>query len=333
MSEGLANLGAMARLLVRGVRAGPPKGPPAAPRRRPAVERAAAVDAAHVAAYLRATDGTRIPAFLGEGAPAPPVFPATWEPGAFLRLFAGLDDPLPPGGVLHLSTGSVFLRPLHAGDRVRCRVELDRVERVERGLRFTVLTRNWNGAGVLCAESTAVLLVRARESAPAASTGDVRAGETAADDRRRSDGAPSPLADVGGIASTLPDGVDDGDGDAWEEVARWRLGAGEGRRYARASGDYNPIHLWGWSARLFGLRRPILHGYCTQARVAHAVIERRLGGDPGALRRLDIAFRAPVFLPSAVRLALAPRVGGGRFRVLAHDDARILAEGSWTGAA
>jgi acyl dehydratase len=323
----------MARLLVRGVRAGPPKGPPAAPRRRPAVERAAAVDAAHVAAYLRATDGTRIPAFLGEGAPAPPVFPATWEPGAFLRLFAGLDDPLPPGGVLHLSTDSVFLRPLRAGDRVRCRVELDRVERVDRGLRFAVLTRNWNGAGVLCAESTAVLLVRARESAPSSTdpVTDDAAGETAGD-RQRSDGAPSPIDDVGGIASTLPDGGHEDDA-AWEEVTRWRLGAGEGRRYARVSGDYNPIHLWGWSARLFGLRRPILHGYCTQARVAHAVIERRLGGDPGALRRLGIAFRAPVFLPSAVRLALAPRVGGGRFRVLADDGDRILAEGSWTGAA
>lgn len=315
MGDGLANLGAMARMLVRGVRAGRGRdAAPAAPRRRPSVERTAEVDPRRVAAYLAATDGARIAAFAGDGAPAPPVFPATWEPGAFLRLLSALDEPLPPGGVLHTATDSVFLRPLRAGDRVRCRVELDRVERVPKGLRLTLLTRNWNGAGVLCAQSTATLLVRGA-SRPAAGEADAPAS------------APVSSEEKGREMETDLSG----DGDAWEELARWRLRAADGRRYARVSGDYNPIHLWGWSARLFGLRRPILHGYCTQARVAHAVIEHHLGGDPGALRRLDVSFRAPVYLPSAVRLACAPRAGGGRFRVLSDDGARVLAEGSWAG--
>ena len=49
--------------------------------------------------------------------------------------------------------------------------------------------------------------------------------------------------------------------DGWGELARWELPAGAGRRYARVSGDYNPIHLWALTARPFGFRAPILHGY------------------------------------------------------------------------
>jgi acyl dehydratase len=39
------------------------------------------------------------------------------------------------------------------------------------------------------------------------------------------------------------------------------------RSYARLSGDYNPIHLFTWSARLFGFKQPIIHGMWTKARV------------------------------------------------------------------
>lgn len=33
-----------------------------------------------------------------------------------------------------------------------------------------------------------------------------------------------------------------------------------GRQYARISGDYNPIHYYNWSARLFGFKTTIAHG-------------------------------------------------------------------------
>jgi hypothetical protein len=47
-----------------------------------------------------------------------------------------------------------------------------------------------------------------------------------------------------------------------------------GRLYARLSGDYNPIHLWPWSARLLGFKRPIIHGMHTVGRaVAEIEIE------------------------------------------------------------
>ena len=39
-----------------------------------------------------------------------------------------------------------------------------------------------------------------------------------------------------------------------------------GVRYARVSGDWNPHHLWPWSARLLGYKSPIVHGMWTVAR-------------------------------------------------------------------
>ncbi|MDN5874434.1 MAG: hypothetical protein L0H29_08655, partial [Sinobacteraceae bacterium] len=42
--------------------------------------------------------------------------------------------------------------------------------------------------------------------------------------------------------------------------------ADTGRRYARVSGDYNPIHLYPLTARLFGFKRAIAHGMWSAAR-------------------------------------------------------------------
>ena len=101
--------------------------------------------------------------------------------------------------------------------------------------------------------------------------------------------------------------------------------------WASVSGDWNPIHLWSWTARPFGFRRPILHGFCTEAMVAHALIRHRLGGDPAALRRLRIAFRAPLPLPASVRLLTGEGIGSRWFRVAELDGEKVFAEGTWAG--
>jgi acyl dehydratase len=112
----------------------------------------------------------------------------------------------------------------------------------------------------------------------------------------------------------------------------WVLGGGAGRRFARASGDYNPIHLWGWTARPFGFKRPILHGFCTAAMTAHALVEGPLGGDPTALRRLRIAFRAPLPLPAHARLWVGEAAGQRWFRVTDDPGDTLFAQGNWAGS-
>ncbi len=76
------------------------------------------------------------------------------------------------------------------------------------------------------------------------------------------------------------------------------LPADLGRRYAAASGDYNPIHLTAATARLFGFERAIAHGMWSLARAA-AIAEAERGAP---VVTLDAAFKAPVLLPGTVRL-------------------------------
>ena len=85
---------------------------------------------------------------------------------------------------------------------------------------------------------------------------------------------------------------------AGEHVGNLRFAANFGRRYARVSGDYNPIHLAGWLARPFGFRRAIAHGVGSMARV-DAEIGRRAGTPT---RELTVRFRRPVELPCQTAL-------------------------------
>jgi acyl dehydratase len=89
-------------------------------------------------------------------------------------------------------------------------------------------------------------------------------------------------------------------------VAQWRVPDDAGRRYAKVSGDVNPIHLSGLTAKAFGFKRAIAHGMWVEAR-AVAALSGRL---PDAMT-VDVAFRKPLFLPSTVTLSTAEVPPGG----------------------
>jgi acyl dehydratase len=78
-----------------------------------------------------------------------------------------------------------------------------------------------------------------------------------------------------------------------------------GRRYGSASGDRNPIHLYGVTAKLFGFPSAIAHGMWLKARTL-AALEGRL---PGAFT-VDVAFKTPVLLPSSISIAAEPTAAG-----------------------
>ena len=110
--------------------------------------------------------------------------------------------------------------------------------------------------------------------------------------------------------ATAPEGAPEAEvdvpvGELARTTARWRVPADVGRRYARVSGDVNPIHLSRLSARAFGFRRAIAHGMWVQAR-ALAALSGRLPDAP----TVDVAFRKPLFLPSTVVLSTAEAASG-----------------------
>ena len=104
-------------------------------------------------------------------------------------------------------------------------------------------------------------------------------------------------------------------------MARWQLGRKSGREYAAVSGDWNPIHLWAWSARLMGMKRPIIHGMHTLAR-ACAELEQASGQ---CVVALDGRFKAPAALGS--ELVLGADMAARQFSIGAAG--RPVAEGSF----
>ena len=70
--------------------------------------------------------------------------------------------------------------------------------------------------------------------------------------------------------------------------------AGLTKRYAEASGDPNPIHIDEDFAKKVGLPGCILHGLYSMAQVAKAHTDVA-GGDPRALKRLEVQFRGMGF--------------------------------------
>lgn len=78
------------------------------------------------------------------------------------------------------------------------------------------------------------------------------------------------------------------------------LKTSSGRRYAKLSGDYNPIHLWPWSARSLGFPTTIAHGMHTLALVVSAIQAKQLRRFSDCV--ISNQFLNPAFLPCALEL-------------------------------
>lgn len=89
-------------------------------------------------------------------------------------------------------------------------------------------------------------------------------------------------------------------------VVQWVVPADTGRRYGAVSGDRNPIHLYAFTAKLFGFPRAIAHGMWSKARCL-AALESRL---PDAFT-VDVQFKLPVLLPAKVAFSSDDLPGGG----------------------
>jgi acyl dehydratase len=108
-------------------------------------------------------------------------------------------------------------------------------------------------------------------------------------------------------------------------LANWSLDSASGRRYAAVSGDWNPIHLSRWTAKLMGMRTPIIHGMHTVAKSC-AALEDATGKRVTAI---SARFTAPIPLPG--RASLSADVGAGTYAT--RSDGRDAVTGSFTLAA
>ena len=68
------------------------------------------------------------------------------------------------------------------------------------------------------------------------------------------------------------------------------------RRYAEVSGDFSDHHFDVEAARRSGFAGPFLHGLCTMALCARAVVGVLCPDDPSRLRRFAVQFASPAYL-------------------------------------
>jgi hypothetical protein len=245
-----------------------------------------AVDRGRLAAYDRVC-GFRLTDTL------PLTYPHVLAFPLHLQLMTDDDFPFAAAGMVHIRNVITTTGRLDAGVPLKIRVRAQRLAPHPKGAQLDLVADvSAGGAPVWTSRSTYL--------SRGASLGDADAGLAAAP------ADPAPAADL----SRRP-------------AATWRVGKDVGRRYARVSGDVNPIHLHPLAARLFGFRSAIAHGMWTKARCL-AALEARL---PDALT-VDVAFQKPLPLGSTVRFLTREGPTGWEFGVLPATDDRPHLSGS-----
>lgn len=83
----------------------------------------------------------------------------------------------------------------------------------------------------------------------------------------------------------------------------WQLAEDLGRRYAKASGDYNPIHLRKWTAKLLGFKQQIAHGMWTKSKCISQLQQYQAELFEQGFE-VECAFKQPLYLPAIVDMGL-----------------------------
>ncbi len=79
-----------------------------------------------------------------------------------------------------------------------------------------------------------------------------------------------------------------------------------GWRYARVSGDFNPIHLTARTAKMFGFKQAVAHGMWSMGRCLGSAAAQL----PAERIQVDTQFKLPVYLPSQALARTWPVDGG-----------------------
>lgn len=186
--------------------------------------------------------------------------------------------PLKLLGLIHLRNEINQYRAIDVEETLHLEVSVGGHRDVDKGIEFDLVTRVRDTSGDVIWDETGVMLSRQKS------------GKSSGGGKSKSKTPP----ELGFEPS---------------ETREWRVPENIGRRYAAAAGDYNPIHLSPWTAKLFGFPRAIATGMWLKA---HAAAELEPVLDRAAYT-LRVEFRKPVFLPSSARFVYNPGERGVDF--------------------
>lgn len=220
-----------------------------------------------------------------------PILPATYPHilafGLQMQLLTDKSFPFPLLGLIHLSNRIRIHRPLGGVSELTLGVHAQNLKPHPKGATFDLVTTATDALGLLW-EAESRMLCRG-----------VKLDGEATDD-----------------AQPTPTHV--------SELIRWPAPADIGRRYARVSGDYNPIHLSALTAKLFGFPQAIAHGLWNKAHTLAALGEHL----PAANIEIAVEFRKPVRLPSEVRLLASAAGSSGELVLKGSGDIENMV-GKW----
>jgi acyl dehydratase len=226
----------------------------------------------------------------------PVTFPHVMAFPLHLMLLTDPAFPWPAMGLVHVSNSVHLRRTLHSGQALRIEVESGALVAHDRGQAFTLHTRIYRG-GEAVWDADSVYLKRGVAG---------RAQASVAHSVPQADTTPPALV----------------------REARWQLPAQLGRDYAKASGDFNPIHLHALSAKAFGFPRAIAHGMWTLGRTLAALQpSKQLGA-----ANVQGDFKSPILLPAETTLWTAALSATGRdfeVRDLAGERLHLRGRFEW----
>jgi acyl dehydratase len=95
-------------------------------------------------------------------------------------------------------------------------------------------------------------------------------------------------------------------------------------KYARISGDFNPIHISPFLAKNFGFKSSIAHGWCSASRV-FSIVEKYKKKD---LKYITVNWKTPILLPGDVKLELYDNADGSTAFKVTNKKDELCLEGS-----
>lgn len=173
-------------------------------------------------------------------------------------------------GLVHIQNSITQHRPISASEVLGLKVHVANLRPHEKGVQFDIVTTLTSGSEVVW-DSVSTMLRRG----------------------------------AGGSSENKPVAAKTASAKATSNVL-WAVPADIGRRYGAVSGDRNPIHMYAFTAKLFGFPRAIAHGMWSKARCLAA-----LDGRLPDRYTVDVQFKLPVLLPAKVAFNSEPQANGG----------------------
>jgi len=219
----------------------------------------------------------------------PVLYPHVLAAPVYMHLLSHKEFPIPLIGSLHLRNHIIRHRPIDDREPLTLEVMTGEKRIVRQGLEFDFR----------------ILLTSGEERLWESITTWLKKGNY---------GTPHTHSPRAGIIKPINDGREHAESFIPENI---------GKRFARITGDYNPIHISKFAAPLFGLKRDVAHAMW----VCADTIRQLPRHEKGSPLRIDLAFKGPLFLGSRYLIKLKVKNDRLRFDTYCGDNPRPCIQG------